>query len=136
MSKIRNSILLAVLFSLSITGCQSEKENQYDLEGSWEAVWSTDPAAFEGVSSDMEFVMYGEFQFKNENLTVVANGYPGCIFGEDTLSHTQKWEISGDTLYLISDDNVRGISYQINEMTDKYISLNLVQDIEVSLSRK
>jgi hypothetical protein len=133
---MKYTLLVAVLISLLIIGCQGEKEKQYDLEGSWEAVWSTDPAAFEGVSSDMEFVMYGEFSFEEEKLTVVANGYPGCIFGEDTLSHTQKWEISGDTLYLISDENVRGISYQINEMTDTYISMNLVQDIEVTLSRK
>lgn len=115
--------------------CGDRSEEHDNMEGSWKATWIADPKAFGETQSEISFTMDGTFDFEGENLTVTAMGYEGCIFGEDTISHTQKWKLSGDTLHLISDKSTAGISYVIMERTPVELELFLVEDITVRLER-
>lgn len=113
----------------------SDAENDQSLEGTWKAHWNADPGSFPGVDGSTHFQMNGQFIFQEDSLTVIAQGYPGCIFGEDTISHTQLWEIRSDSLQLISEPGVLGISYLIEQKSKDTIELKLMDDISVSLVR-
>ena len=79
--------------------------------------------------------MNGNFIFIGDSLTVIANGYPGCIFGIDTIQHTQRWELKNDSLHLISENNFRGISYKVESIDAGAIELKLMDDIFITLNR-
>jgi len=105
------------------------------FEGSWHARWFAQPGAFEGVGSDVKLEMYGRFDFLKDSLTIHAYGFPGCLFGADTLVHTQAWEMAGDSLFLLTDQNRRGIFYLIKEKKADNVQLQLMDDIFISLTK-
>ncbi len=116
-------------------GCSERKEGSTNLQGTWNAKWKTLPSSFGGISEITSFEMNGNFIFKDDSLTVIANGYPGCVFGVDTIQHTQLWDLTNDSLHLISENNIRGISYKIESMDDRTVELKLMEDIFLTLSR-
>ncbi|WP_436514370.1 hypothetical protein [Ekhidna sp. To15] len=105
-----------------------------EWHGSWKAEWETPPESYPEVQ-DMEFYMTGIFQFTEDSLTKTVNGYPGCIFAIDTLSHTQSWYVSGDTLFLMNAAESAGMTYRIASKTNERIQLQLMEDIFVTLSK-
>lgn len=129
----------ALILSLFLTYCSSPSDEQAnrpeEWQGKWFAEWETSPDAYEGIF-DMEFYMNGIFEFSDDSLTVTVNGYPGCIFGTDTLSHTQLWKIKSDTLFLMNDPKVPGMTYRIVGQDSDRIKLQLVEDIFVTLQRQ
>lgn len=131
---------LLLLFSivLLLDACTSESGEKANRPqswiGDWSAEWKTLPESYPGVE-DMEFFMNGKFTFTKDSLTVLANGYPGCIFNIDTLSHTQSWRVSNDTLYLINDPSMPGMTYQIKSQSERLIELQLMEDIFVTLTK-
>lgn len=130
MRQIRQlTFILIVAFSCS------SSEDPADLDGTWEAQWKADPLSFQDMSPRTKYTMNGEFVFDGENLTVKAEGYPGCLFGEDTISHTQQWKISRDTLHLISEPGITGISYRILSQSRDTMELQLLDDISITLRK-
>ncbi|WP_420576686.1 hypothetical protein [Ekhidna sp.] len=105
-----------------------------EWHGNWKAEWETPPESYPEVS-DMEFYMDGSFLFTSDSLTVTANGYPDCIFNVDTLSHTQSWYVSNDTLFLINDPESPGMTYRVASKSEDRIRLQLMEDIFVTLSK-
>ena len=105
--------------------------------GEWSAKWKTSPESFAGIDSFTSFEMDGTFIFSKDSVTVIAMGFPGCVFGVDTLSHTQEWSLSSgrDTLNLISEGGLIGISYKVNGLSDQYVELQLLEDIFISLEK-
>lgn len=79
--------------------------------------------------------MDGSFVFTADSLTVTANGYPDCIFNIDTLSHTQSWYVSNDTLFLVNDPESPGMTYRVASKSEDRIRLQLMEDIFVTLSK-
>lgn len=79
--------------------------------------------------------MDGSFTFSGDTLIIEAFGHPGCVFGIDTIRHQQNWKIVNDSLVLINAEGQPGIGYQINTFQDNQIRLQLMEDIEVTLSR-
>ena len=130
---------LFVIPFLAFIACSSpsnEKDTNRSSEwnGTWTAEWETPPKSYPEMK-DMEFYMTGRFAFTSDSLTKTVNGYPGCIFAVDTLSHTQAWHISGDTLFLINYPGTTGMTYQIVSKSADRIKLQLMEDIFITLSR-
>ena len=97
--------------------------------------FSTKRATFENIENITSFKMDGRFLFKEDSVIIMAYGYEGCIFGVDTIQHAQSWKISGDTLYLLNEANLQGISYLITSKTDQSIELQLMDDIFIHLNK-
>ena len=92
------------------------------------------PESYPGIEN-MEFSMTGNFIFTPDSLTVKANGYEGCIFNSDTLSHTQSWYVKNDTLFLMTEPDQAGMTYRVKSQTRKIIELQLMDDIFVTLTK-
>jgi len=127
-------ILLALVFACTSSKSEKEADRPSEWYGNWTAEWETPPESYPGVT-DMEFYMDGSFEFTQDSLTVTANGYPDCIFNVDTLSHTQTWYVSNDTLFLINDPESPGMTYRVASKDENRIKLQLMQDIFVTLTR-
>lgn len=129
--------LLFILF-ISSFACSSPSEKTAnrpsEWRGNWKAEWETPPESYPEVE-DMEFYMDGSFVFTADSLTVTANGYPDCIFNIDTLSHTQSWYVSNDTLFLVNDPESPGMTYRVASKSEDRIRLQLMEDIFVTLSK-
>lgn len=127
-------IILTSTIALLLVACNQENEGNMIWQGKWEAHWQTPPESYPGIS-DVDFTMNGFFEFKNDNVTVTAQGYPGCLFGVDTISHTQSWKVSNDSLFLFTDPEVMSITYKVNAISEDTIKLQLMEDIFVTLTK-
>lgn len=134
--KVNISVFLVGLFVACSgpTNQTAEKPRPEEWQGSWKAEWVTPPESYPDVEN-MAFTMDGSFVFNKDSLTVNANGFEGCIFNVDTLSHTQLWYVENDTLFLLNDPEVTGMTYQIKEKSDNMIQLQLMEDIFVTLTK-
>ncbi len=128
--KIKQLTILIAL--VMIMGCSSEPS----LVGEWQAKWETFPESYPEVTDVESFTMDGKWTLtENGEITVAAYGFEGCIFGEDTIVHTQKWKLSNDTLSLINDDQIHGMTYKIVTREEGKVKLQLMQDIFVHLEK-
>lgn len=125
----------AALIVLGLTFCTEKETTQKALQGKWKADWTTSKEAFPDVSNDVALTMEGWVEFTNDEVTITAYGYPGCIFSTDTLRHSQKWQLKNDTLELLNDGDLRGITYMVKEKADDHIQLVLMGDIFLDLTR-
>ncbi|WP_420317142.1 hypothetical protein [Ekhidna sp.] len=128
--------LIVLVLAFSCGTNSDEKGNMRPLEwqGTWVAEWETPPESYPGIE-DMEFYMEGRFVFTEDSLTKIVYGYPGCIFAVDTLSHTQSWYVSNDTLFLINEPENPGMTYRVASKSENRIQLQLMDDIFVTLSK-
>ena len=116
---------------LSLLSCSDD----HKLEGTWDAIWETSPESFGKIEGIENFTMNGKFIFHGDSITIIANGYKGCVFGVDTIKHSQKWNLQNDTLYLVNETNLKGISYLIRSKDENYIELQLMEDIFIHLKK-
>ena len=128
--------LASALIAVLAFACTStpERPRPEEWHGSWKARWETLPESYPGIE-DMEFYMNGNFIFTSDSLTVKADGFEGCIFNADTLIHTQSWYVSNDTLFLLNDPELVGMTYRVKSKTDRKIELQLMEDIFVTLDK-
>jgi hypothetical protein len=133
---MKKIFFIPFLFIVACASPSDEKSANRPGEwyGTWTAEWETPPESYPEIE-DMEFYMDGSFVFTSDSLTVTANGYPECIFNVDTLSHTQSWYVSGDTLFLINDPESPGMTYQVASKSEDRIKLQLMEDIFVTLTK-
>lgn len=143
MSKIRmirnnmRKYLLTLLVAATIFGCSStSNELPTSMLGEWNAKWETFAESYPDVTDVKSFTMDGKWTFDEQGaITVAAYGFEGCIFGEDTIIHTQKWKVTNDTLSLINDDQIHGMTYKIVSQEEDKIKLQLMKDIFVHLEK-
>ncbi|WP_424962738.1 hypothetical protein [Ekhidna sp.] len=133
---MKKLILVIFIAAFACSSPSNEKTSNRPSEwhGNWKAEWETPPESYPEVE-DMEFYMDGSFVFTADSLTVTANGYPDCIFNVDTLSHTQSWYVSNDTLFLVNDPESPGMTYRVASKSEDRIRLQLMEDIFVTLSK-
>lgn len=134
MRRFSSGFLLLSLFFL-LTYCSDKKSEKSLFEGKWKANWSTSKEAFPEVGNEVALKMEGWVEFDNDEITITAFGYPGCIFSADTITHSQKWVLRSDTLELLNEGDRRGISYLLKEKSDSRIRLVLMGDIFLDLTR-
>jgi len=125
--------LLSGVFLLSC-GTSEEPSEVRSLDREWVAEWRTLPESFPGVEN-VDFTMNGKISFSSDSVTIMAYGYEGCIFSEDTLSHTLRWVMKGDSLQLINEDDIQGMTYIVKSMTDEKIDMVMMEDIFLTLSK-
>ena len=116
---------------LSLLSCSDD----HKLEGTWDAIWETSPESFGKIEGIENFTMNGKFIFNGDSITIIAHGYKGCVFGVDTIKHSQKWNLQNDTLYLVNETNLKGISYLIRSKNKNRIELQLMEDIFIHLKK-
>ena len=126
---------LGFVLLIALVGCAKCPEEKKSWTGEWDAKWTTNPAAYGNLGADMKFEMNGKFNFECKEMTLSAFGYENCIFGVDTLEHTQLWRVSGDTLMLENEDGDPGMHYRILSTSENEIRLLLVDDIYVTLTK-
>ncbi len=127
---------ISIFFLTLLISCTSNQTEERPAEwlGNWKAKWETLPESYPTLE-DMEFYMDGNFIFFNDSLIVKANGFDGCIFNSDTLTHTQSWFVSNDTLFLINDPDQPGMIYTVKSKSETKIKLQLMNDIFVTLTK-
>lgn len=135
---IEGNYIPFMFFLAILVGCSTgDREEASDvLEGEWIAQWDTDPNSFPEVSDASIYTMNGNFRFQEGEVTVTAFGFPGCIFSTDTLSHTLNWNMSNDTLSLVNEGDIYGMTYRVLEMKDNQVRLQLMDDIVVTLRKQ
>ncbi|NQZ77591.1 MAG: hypothetical protein HRT61_16035 [Ekhidna sp.] len=132
---MKKLLLVPIIFVIACSTGEEKSENRPEQwHGVWNAEWETPPEAYPGIE-DMEFYMDGKFTFTSDSLTKTVYGYPGCIFAIDTLSHTQSWYVSNDTLFLVNDKESPGMTYKIAAQEKGRIRLQLLEDIFVTLTK-
>jgi len=134
MRRFSSGFLLLSLFVL-FTFCNDKNSEKSLFQGKWKANWSTSKEAFPEVGNDVALNMEGWVEFDEDEVTITAYGFPGCIFSADTLTHSQKWVLRSDTLELLNEGDMRGISYLLKEKTDSRVQLVLMGDIFLDLTR-
>lgn len=129
-----SKLLIAILLgSVLFTGC-SKKES--GVVGEWKAKWTTDPASYPGVDSSVRFTMDGQFEFTHDGkVTISAYGHEGCIFSSDTLIHSLNWNLNNDTLKLVNENDVHGMTYSVLSLTTDKMKLQLMEDIFLNLEK-
>lgn len=134
-NKTMTRIVVILVITLFFYSCSSSHfEGESNFIGNWEANWKTLPESFPGME-DVEFTMSGKVDFTENQVSITAYGYEGCIFSEDTLTHTLNWRLSSDTLHLINDDDVYGMSYKVLSSSSEMIELRLMEDIFLTLKK-
>jgi hypothetical protein len=127
---------LFLLLIVIVASCGSPSEKDA-WQGQWEAKWETDKNGYgyEGLPDDYVFEMTGTFDFSGDQVTITANGFDKCIFQTEVSTHTQSWEIRGDTLELQNQPGEIGLQYRVLERTEDKIRLQLVDDIFITLTK-
>ena len=128
-----------VTVALCITSCKKQVtldnlERQH-LLGTWNVQWVTKPDPNQPIPPGINYTMNGKMVFEAELLTTSAYGYKGCIFGTDTLNHSLRWVLQGDTLKLYNDGDNFGLPYKIKEVSNNRIQLQLLDDVFLFLSK-
>lgn len=124
-------LFIAIVFY----SCTSSTEQASSWSGSWKAEWATDPASFGEIEGITDYTMNGEFIFENKSLNIKAYGHEGCVFSTDTLDHNLMWNVKGDSLILINDDDTPGMIYTIKSSSSERIELQLLDDIMLTLTK-
>lgn len=129
--------LLFLLTLIVAISCSETKNNERPASwnGEWTATWKTDPESFEGIEGITDFTMPGKFIFDSDSVNIKAYGFEGCVFSKDTLDHKLMWKVSGDSLILINDEDTPGMVYSVKEAGEKKISLQLMEDIFLTLEK-
>jgi hypothetical protein len=139
MVKSLRLLAIATLVSICIVGCKKDVEQKVDkpFSGKWRAQWDTDAVSFPEAAPNAIFTMDGSFEFSEaKKVTVIAFGFPGCIFSSDTLVHTLEWIKLGDTLSLVETGEKYGINYKILQLSDDKMKLELMEDILITLTKE
>ena len=129
-----NTRTFPFLCLLLVLGCGGEREKDQTFIGDWQANWRTLPESFPGMEN-MDFTMSGKITFSYDSVSITAYGYEGCIFSEDTLIHALEWKVSNDTLHLLNEADIYGMSYKVVSKSDEKIELQLMEDIFLTLTR-
>lgn len=121
-----------------IAACESgPSERPNEWIGEWKTTWKTLPDSEETLLVFTDYETDGNISFTENDVTVTINGFPGCIFGPDTLSHTQQWKVTNNAqLQFFTLPDTIGITYSIMSVSDEKIELRLLEDIFLTLEKR
>ena len=129
-------VLLVALGYFILSSFQSVPVAKSNLEGVWNAHWQMKnplPGSAPKKTNEMEGLM--EFK-ENGAVKITIYGYKDCIFSNDTLQNELTFNINNDSLTVFNEKEQFHLTYFIQEATKNKISLQLMNDISVTLKKK
>lgn len=129
-------VLLVTLGCFILSSFQSVPDAKNNLEGIWNAHWQMKnllPGSVLQGTNEMDGLM--EFK-KSGAVTITIYGYKDCIFSNDTLQNELKFNVNNDSLTVFNEKEQFHLTYFIQEATKDRISLQLMDDISVTLKKK
>lgn len=124
-------VFILTPFLLMMAPALSLAQSQGQLEGKWEATWKIQNGS---MLTDHESSMRGHMNFKNNGkVEVVAYGYPGCLFSNDTIQNELQWNVQRDSLIFYSPQDNFSLIYIVEEAATGEIQLRLMDDIFITL---
>jgi hypothetical protein len=122
-------ILTPFLLMMSPSFCLAQDGSQ--LEGKWEAIWKLHNGS---MTSGQDSIMRGHMNFKNNGeVEVVAYGYPGCLFSNDTIQNALQWKVQRDSLIFYNPQDHFSLIYIVHETSSGEFQLKLMDDILITL---
>ncbi len=119
-----------------IDGCEVKNSKEKEIIGEWHAYWETKADESIPMQNDEHLKMDGRINFmRNGKVEIMAFGYEGCIFSDDTLTNTLNWKIDDEVLRFIDNGDDNGLPYTINKFSDQELQLTLLEDINLTLRR-
>tara|TARA_R110000868_G_scaffold100896_1_gene277709 strand:- start:978 stop:1412 length:435 start_codon:yes stop_codon:yes gene_type:complete len=140
----RKALIVLATITVVVSSCTNRKSQKEgaattqaaDVIGNWQAQWVTDPSSYPDVDPSVNFTMDGKFEFDSKGkVTISAYGYKGCIFSSDTLVHSLNWKLKNDTLQLVNENDMHGMTYSVLNLSAETMKLQLMDDIFLNLNK-
>ena len=123
---------LATLAFLS--ACQPSPDREQILLGKWKVKWSIKKD--KDFDPSMALHMDGSADFSEDgSAKITAFGYQGCIFGNDTIKNELIWRVKENRLHLVNQLEKFELKYDISELSEDKVKLQLLDDISLELRR-
>jgi hypothetical protein len=133
--KLKLLPFISILFFM-MNGCEVKNSKEMDIVGEWSAYWETKADESIPHKNGDNLKMDGRIKFmENGKVEIVAFGYEGCIFSDDTLTNTLNWKLDEKVLRFIDNGDENGLPYTIQKYTDHELQLTLLEDINLTLRR-
>lgn len=132
----KQALPLIFILVFIIDGCEIKNSKETEIIGEWHAYWETRADDSIPTHNEENLKMDGRINFmSNGKVEIMAFGYEGCIFSEDTLTNTLNWKIDDDLLRFIDNGDDNGLPYTIHKFSDQELHLTLLEDINLTLRR-
>ncbi len=117
--------------------CATEKESEENyFTGIWEAEWYLVDEDMHGMFSESDITMNGQVVIdRDHTVEIIAYGFEGCVFTSDTAMNMLHFEFQDSILNLINKEKEVVFSYRIKEKLPDKLTLLLMDDIQLTLSR-
>ena len=104
--------------------------------GTWEAEWYLVDEHMLETFSKSEITMNGLVIFyPDQFVEITAYGFEGCVFASDTARNKLHFEFQDSLLNLINKEKEVVFSYKVKEKLPEKLTLLLMDDIQLTLSR-
>ncbi len=132
--KLALPLLSFLIFSFY--GCDVKNSREKEIIGEWNAYWETEADKSMPMQNGDMLTMDGRITFMDDGkVEIIAYGYEGCIFSNDTLSNILNWKLDDKVLRLIDNGDDNGLPYTINKFSNQELILTLLEDINLTLRR-
>ncbi len=119
-----------------MASCHSVNNEQQQLIGEWKAHWETGSNESLPNVTNKNLKMNGLMKFMdNGQVEVLAYGYEGCVFSNDTLKNMLSWKLDNSILRFIDGDDENGLPYDILKFSNTEMKLTLLEDINLTLRK-
>jgi hypothetical protein len=127
-------IISYLVFLLACNG-EGEKMDNH-LAGNWYAKWELINPELTGIFKPEQMIMEGEVFFDADHARIRAFGFDGCAFTSDTSENVLYYKKNDTILNLFNDENDVIFSYVIKSEEQNSMELLLMDDINLTLTRK
>jgi hypothetical protein len=130
-------IIISGVLVLIFNQCAPEGGSESDyFTGTWEAEWYLLDEHVLETFSKSEITMKGQVVFhRSQSVEITAYGFEGCVFASDTASNKLQFEFQDSLLNLINKEKEVVFSYRVKEKLPEKLTLLLMDDIRLTLSR-
>lgn len=130
-------IIISGVLGLIFNQCAPEKESEANyFTGIWDAEWYLIDEDMHGLFSESEIKMNGQVIVDQDHtVEIIAYGFEGCVFASDTASNALHFEFQDSLLNFTNKDKEVVFSYTVKEKLPEKLTLLLMDDIQLTLSR-
>ena len=130
-------VIISGVLVLIFNQCAPERESEINyFTGTWEAEWYLIDKDMHGMFSESEITMNGQVVVdQDQNVDIIAYGFEGCVFASDTARNTLHLDFQDSLLNLTNKEKEVVFSYMVKEKLPEKLTLLLMDDIRLTLSR-